>query len=65
MGHGAVDVLRRLKLTSNVPAAPWLPMTLVASAPAVHAVDATLDDDDVVEVLDVEVLGPAVVDVEW
>ena len=65
MVHEAVDVLRRLKLTSNVPAAPMLPMAVIASAPAVHAVDGTLEVDDVVEVLEVEALVPVVVDVEW
>jgi hypothetical protein len=48
MVHVADDVLCMPKLTSNVPAAPWLPMTLMASWLAVHAVD---DPPDPLEVV--------------
>ena len=48
--QGVDDVLRRPKLTSNVPAAPWLPITLIANALAPQDVvvepDVVVDDED-------------------
>jgi hypothetical protein len=62
--HGVADVLRRLKLTSNVPAAPWLPTTLIANALASHDV---VDPPDAVEEVDELDVGGALLVVadEW
>ncbi len=49
MVHGVVEMLRRLKVSSNVPAAPWLPDREAESAPPWHAVEAAPAVDVVVE----------------
>jgi hypothetical protein len=65
MGHGEVEALRRAKVSSKVPAAPWDPTTLIVRSRAAHAVPAPTDDVvveaiDVVEALPVDVVPPVV-----
>jgi hypothetical protein len=57
MGHEAVEVLRRPKVSSKVPAAPWDPTTLTTTSRAAHAIPAGTDEVVVGELDELPVEG--------
>ena len=62
MGHDVVEVLRRAKVSSNVPAAPCDPTTVVTRSRAAQASPAGTDVVvlDELDVLPVEAVAPVV-----